>query len=430
MLNRTLQPPLCTPQQMNILRPQIARLPNGATLHWLPADDHEVVRIDLLIEGGRWHQQHPLQALFTNRMLREGTRFYTSAQIASRLDYYGAWLELSCTMLHSCITLYSLSKYLPQTLELLGSMLTEPSFPEAELQVVTETNLQQFQVNLSKVSFLAHRGLMQMLYGPQHPCGRMVEERDYRHIHVELLRDFYRQCYHPSRMHIFLFGKIGDDELRMVTEGLGTCSFGNEIPIPLPPTDFVIQPAAEQRTFTERAEAMQSAVRMGLLTIDNHHPDFQKLRLLVTLLGGYFGSRLMSNIREEKGYTYGIGAELATHPGCSLLHIHTETANEYVPALITEVYHEIDRLQNELVSEEELSMVKNYKLGEMCREMESVFSLADAWIFVQTHGLADNYFSTVLDDVKHTTPQEIRDLAVRYLCKEKLKESVSGKKIS
>lgn len=430
MLNRLQQPPLCTPRQMDILRPQTSLLPNGATLHWLHAGEHEVVRLDIVIEGGRWHQQQPLQALFTNRMLREGTSTYTSAQIASRLDYYGAWLELSCTMQHSCLTVYTLTKYLPQTLELLQSMLTEPLFPEAEFQVVRDTNLQQFQVNLSKVSFLAHRSLMQAVYGPDHPCGRAIEESDYHSLDAESLHSFYDRFYHPHRMHLFLFGKIDDEALRLVTDSLGSCTFGSHLLQPLPSTDFTIEPAKEQRFFTERPDAMQSAVRMGLITIDNRHPDFQKLRLLVTLFGGYFGSRLMSNIREEKGYTYGIGADLATHPGSTLLHIHTETANEYVPALITEVYHEIDRLQNELVSQEELSMVKNYKLGEMCREMESVFSLADAWIFVHNYGLTDHYYSNMLEDVKSTTPAEIRDLAIRYLCKEKLKEAIAGKKIS
>lgn len=128
---------------------------------------------------------------------------------------------------------------------------------------------------------------------------------------------------------------------------------------------------------------MQSAVRMGMLTLEHKHPDFLKTRVLVTLLGGYFGSRLMSNIREEKGYTYNISAYTVPYPGCGMLVISAETANETVEPLIQEVYHEIDRLQNELVAEEELTMVKNYMLGEMCRSYESAFSLADAWIYAR-----------------------------------------------
>ena len=175
---------------------------------------------------------------------------------------------------------------------------------------------------------------------------------------------------------------------------------------------------------------MQSAVRMGMLSLDRCHPDYLKARVMVTLFGGYFGSRLMSNIREEKGYTYGISAGIVSYPGQGMLVVNTETDNEFVEPLIKEVYHEIDRLQNDLVPEEELAMVRNYMLGEMCRSYESAFSLADAWMFVQVSGFDDSYFDDALNAVKEISTEEIRELAGRYLCKEKLKEVISGKKMS
>lgn len=186
----------------------------------------------------------------------------------------------------------------------------------------------------------------------------------------------------------------------------------------------------EKRIFVERSDAMQSAVRMGMLSMERNHPDYLKARVLVTLFGGYFGSRLMSNIREEKGYTYGISAGIIPYPGKGLLVVNTETTNEFVEPLIGEVYHEIDRLQNELVSNEELTMVKNYMLGDNCRSYESAFSLADSWIFVQVSKLQDTYFTDILDAIREVTPEEIRDLAGKHMCKENLKEVISGKKIS
>ena len=159
-------------------------------------------------------------------------------------------------------------------------------------------------------------------------------------------------------------------------------------------------------------------------------PDYLKARVMVTLFGGYFGSRLMSNIREDKGYTYGISAGIMPYPDSGLLVVNAETANEFVEPLIKEVYHEIDRLQNDLVPAEELAMVKNYMLGDMCRSYESAFSLADAWIFIHTSGLPDSYVRDAVEAVKTITPVEIRELASRYLCKETLKEIVSGKKMS
>ena len=118
------------------------------------------------------------------------------------------------------------------------------------------------------------------------------------------------------------------------------------------------------------------------------------------------------------------------YPDSGMFLISTETANEFVDPLIGEVYHEIDRLQNDLVPAEELVMVKNYMLGDMCRSYESAFSLADAWIFIHTSGFSDSYVKDAVDAVKSVTPEEIRELASRHLCKEKLKEAVSGKKMS
>lgn len=429
MLNRTQQPAIQQLRQLDVQAPQRYVLPNGIDLNVINVGESEVTRIDLLIGGGRWSQTQPLQALFTNRMLREGTRSFTSAQIAEKLDYYGAWLDLSNASQHAYVTLYSLNKYLPQTLEVLESIVKEPVFPAHELDVILNTNLQQFVVNHSKVDFLAHRGLMQGVYGADHPCGRLVQEDDYHRITPEVLRSYYDCHYHSGNCSIYLSGRITDSCLRRIEAMWGSEPFGNHGHVVSKP-DFVPVSTTDKRIFIERADALQSAVRMGMLTIPCSHPDYARLRVLVTLFGGYFGSRLMSNIREEKGYTYGISAGIMNYPGDGLLAISTETKNECAEPLIAEVYHEIDRLHNELVTDDELTMVKNYMLGEMCRSYESAFSLADAWLFIQASGLTPRYFDDSLQAVESITPTEIRDLAQRYLCKENLKEVICGKKMS
>lgn len=409
--------------------PERMVLSNGIPLNVLNAGENEVVRIDFLIKGGRWQQVQPLQALFTNRMLREGTRRFTAAEIAERLDYYGAWLELSSASEHAYLTLYSLNKYLPETLDVLESIVKEPIFPEKELGVIIDTNIQQFLVNSSKVDFLAHRGLLKAVFGERHPGGRLVQEEDYHRITPSVLRDFYNRYYHSGNCSIYLSGKVTDECIRKVEQLFGSEPFGTGFRKP-EKKEYLPVVSEEKRIFIERPDALQSAVRMGMLSLDRNHPDYLKLRVLVTLFGGYFGSRLMSNIREEKGYTYGISAGVMPYPGQGVLAVNAETANEFVEPLIAEVYHEIDRLQNDLVPAEELSMVQNYMSGEMCRSYESAFSLADAWIFVQISGLRDSYFTDTLDAVKNVTPEEIRELAGKHLCKEKLKEVVSGKKMS
>lgn len=428
MLNRNLQPDICEPEQIAVQQPELYTLPNGIPLYILDACDCEVTRIDVLMDGGRWHQKQPLQALFTNRMLREGTRRYTAAQIAEKLDYYGAWLDLASASEHTYVTLYSLNKYLPNTLDLLESIIKEPVFPADELKVIINNNIQQFLVNSSKVEFLAHRGLVKAVYGSAHPVGYVVQEDDYRKITSETLQQFYDNFYHSGSCSIYLSGRITPDCIRRVESVFGTGTFGSHWQ-KVEKIHYLPVSTTERRVFIELPDALQSAVRIGGLSLDRCHPDYLKMRVVITLLGGYFGSRLMSNIREEKGYTYGIAASLMTYPDHGMLAISAETTNEYVDPLISEVYHEIDRLQNELVSDEELKMLKNYMLGDMCRSYESAFSLADVWISLQVSGLSSSYFAEALNAVKNITPDEIRELSQKYICKESLKEIISGRKI-
>ena len=418
-MDRTIQPEIQPLKNFHIQTPVRTTLPNGIPLTVINAGEQEVVRMDVLFSGGRWQQSQKLQALFTNRMLREGTTKYTAATIAEKLDYYGSWLELSSSSEYAYITVYSLNKYLAKTLEVVESMIKEPLFPQKELQTILDTNIQQYLVNTSKVDFLAHRSLLKSLYGEQHPCGKIVMEEDYHTITPEVLREFYERHYHSGNCSIFLSGKVTDDIISRVTDIFGI-PFG-QYQLQMPKSSFPFAAIPEKRIFTEREDAMQSAVKMGCTTITREHPDYPKLRVLMTLFGGYFGSRLMSNIREDKGYTYGISAGVVFYPDSGLLIVSTETDNEYVEPLIQEVYHEIDRLHLDPVSAEELRIVRNYMLGEMCRSYESPFSLSDAWIFIATSGLKDDYFARSLQAVNEITPAEIQDLAQRYLCKETLK---------
>lgn len=427
-MDRTIQPEIQDLKNFSVLPPVRTILSNGIPLSVINAGEQEVIRMDILFAGGRWQQTQKLQALFANRMLREGTRKYTAADIAAKLDYYGAWLELSSSSEYAYITLYSLNKYFAETLEVLESIIKEPLFPEKELNTVLDANIQQYLVNTSKVDFLAQRSLLTALYGNEHPCGRPILKEDYHLITPDILREFYDEYYHSGNCAIFLSGKVTDDITRRIESVFGNAPFGN-YQRPLIKKDFPFAATAEKRIFTEREDAMQSGIKLGNTTISRQHPEYLKLRVLMTLFGGYFGSRLMSNIREDKGYTYGISAGVLFYPGSGVMLISTEADNEYVEPLIREVYHEIDRLHSEPVSAGELATVRNYMLGEMCRTYESPFSLSDAWMFIYASGLDDAYFARSLEAVREITSEEIRDFANRYLCKETLKEVIAGKKL-
>jgi len=430
MPDRTSPPPICKPAHSPVREPACVRMPNGIPVYVFDAGESDVVRIDLLFEGGRWQQELPLQALFTNRMLREGTVRFSSGEIAERLDYYGAWLELASAAEYTYLTLYSLGKYLSETLAVLESVVKEPLFPEKELKVVLETNIRQFLVNSSKAEYLAGRALMNLLFGAGHPLGHVLCEDDYRRLTPGVLRHFYDRYYHSAHCSIYLAGRIDGRCLRLVEEHFGQEPFGGVLQAPAGHGRFRPAGGPEDTRFLKREGAAQNAIRMGMLSLNQHHPDYLKLRVLVTLFGGYFGSRLMSNIREQKGYTYGISATLLPYPDEGVLTISADTAPQYVRPLWREVQAEMDRLREERVPGEELERVRNYMLGEMCRSYESVFSLSDAWIFIHISGLDKSYFTGIVEAIETVTSDELQSLAQKYLCKENLKAVVCGENFS
>lgn len=428
MLDRTTPPPIRQLSEFSITQPERKIMKNGIPLNVIYAGTEDVVRFDILIGGGQWNQEQPLQAMFTNRMLREGAGNMTSSQIAERLDYYGAWLELSSSVNCGFITLYSLNKYFERTLAVIADMVKAPLFPEKELAVVTDANKQQFLVNSTRVEMIARKQLNRALFGPQHPFGRYAVAEDYDRITPEVLRSFYQKYYHSGNCKVYISGKVTPEIIRCIEENLGTETWGDvtektETKVISP------MPLKEKQIFIEREDALQSSLKMGCFVMDRKHPDFLKTRVLVTLFGGYFGSRLMSNIREDKGYTYGIGAGIVSYPDTGILAISTEAANEYIHPIITEVYGEMDRLRNDLVPQEELEMVKNYMLGDLCRAYEGPFSLSDAWIYIETAGLDERFFVHSLDAIRGVTSEELRTLAQKYFCKENLIEVIAGKKV-
>lgn len=428
VLDRTIQPSIRQMESFQIQKPKIHIMPNGIPVKILKAGEEEVVRLDIMMRGGQWEQEQPLQAMLTARMLREGSSQYSSSEIAEKLDYYGAWLDVSSSMNYSFVTLYSLNKYFAQTLSVVVSLLREPLFPEKEFSIVLGSNRQQFMINQEKVDVLARKELNQILFGKNHPCGRYASVEDYEKLSVEDLHRLYNKYYHSKNCTCYVSGYVTENVLAIIEEMLGKDVWGNGCVL-RELTD--IQPANRtiKAKFIERNDSCQSAIYLGNFTVDCHHADFFKTRLLITLFGGYFGSRLMKNIREDKGYTYGVNAGMLFYPFRNMMVINTQAANEYVRPIIKEIEHEIDRLQNETVTEKELTMVKNYTMGDMCRNYESPFSLSDAYIFLETAGLQDDFFLLSQQAVFDLTRNDIRELACRYLHKENLIEVVAGKKM-
>ena len=414
MLDRTT-PPSIQPTSLAFRKPTERTLRNGIPVHCIEASGLGAVRIDFVFSAGQYHQARNLQALFTCRMLREGCRGYTAAEFAERLDYYGAWLELSTSMSSTFVTLYTLKKHFSATMELVQRMLTEPTYSEEQLRTVCDNNKANLLINLQKGNTIAMRALRRSIYGDNHPCGIQTQPGDYDTLQVADITDFHHRYYGSRTCQIYLSGEVDDTLLSCVeslfgNEEWGTAEAGGEKIIEengdkCPPSAINIQLEG----------AVQESIRMGCLLMDVNTPDYLSMRVLVAVLGGYFGSRLMKNIREEKGYTYHIGADLVTNTPQAMFMIHCEAQTGKSEEIISEIHREMLRLQNELIPDDELYMVRNYMTGEICRNYESAFSLTDAYIFMNNLGLPPTYLEQTIEAIRTTDAVRLQQLAQQYL---------------
>ncbi|MBR5892816.1 MAG: insulinase family protein [Bacteroidaceae bacterium] len=404
--------------------PRTIRLGNGVLLHLVEGRAEEALRIDFLFSGGYGVQRLPLQALFTNRMLREGTADYTASEISRRLDYYGAWLEAYVMQGCNRLTMYSLGKHVEPMLDLLESMVKRPLFPQKNLSVVRNSNKAFYKINSRKVETVAQRHFENMLWGEAHPLGHIVCAEDYDAITRDSLVEYHNSVYSNSRLEIFLTGKLDDRIVEALDERFGDGVWGG--PFALPAVDAMPAAPIFGRRNVALDGTLQSGVKVGFMALDSDDEDYFKFRFLTVLLGGYFGSRLMSNIREEKGYTYHIEAEIDAYGKKNAFMITTETANGYVERLLGEVSSEIELLRDELVGESELELVRNYTLGELCREYEGAFQKTEAFISVWQSGQPFSALNDYLEAIRTVTAEELRELARKYLVQERMSTVVAG----
>ena len=402
--------------------PHKAVLSNGVPVYIIKGGTQDVLRIDLLVRGGYSIQERPLQALFTNRMLREGTSDYKAEEISRLLDYYGAWIEMYSLQECNRITLYTLGRYLEPMLDMLESMVKRPLFPSENLETIRANNKAFYHINSRKVDVVAQRHFEKAIWGENHPLGHIVCAEDYDAITEELLRKYHSLYYGSQSMAFFISGNVDDKCVAAIEKRFGDIWGSNEN------VDFAVAPpiSVPGASKVKIDGVLQSGIRVGRMVMNTSHPDFHRFRFLTVILGGYFGSRLMSNIRERNGYTYHIEAEIDAYGSRNAFMISTETDNEYVEPLLAEVDKELKRLRDEYVPKEELELVRNYTLGELCREYEGVLPKAEVFISLWLSGQPFEAVNDYLDTVCSVSQTELRSLAQEYLSPEQMSQIVVG----
>ncbi|MVN89903.1 M16 family metallopeptidase [Mucilaginibacter aquatilis] len=423
MLNRTVAPESQAVNHINLIEPGHAALPNGCQVYWFNSGDQDLVRVEWIFNNLRFDKQKPLLNMAVNTMLTEGTANLTAAQIADSIDYYGAFLQAEYGYDQSQLTLYSLNRHLEHTLPVVVDVLTNSQFPQNELDTFVRNQQQKLQVSLQKNDILARRAFNKAVYSDT-IYGLSANAIDYQQLQRTDMLSHFKQMYQPANCTLVISGKVDEATLQQVTGAFANWQNSFE---PADTTQPSITPVTERFFYTEKPEALQSAIRMGLPMVNRSHPDFPALQVLNTVLGGYFGSRLMANIREDKGYTYGIGSGISSLKHGAAFFIATEVGADVCRSAVEEIEKEINLLRSELISEEELSLVKNYMQGSLLGSLENVFSHADKFKNVYFSGLGFDYYDRYTEVIKSITAEELQTLANKYLNFDEFYKVIVGK---
>jgi predicted Zn-dependent peptidase len=421
-IDRSIAPKIVDAVDFNLhLKPYTKYiLKNGVEVYAIDAGAEEVMMIEWVYFAGDWYEEKNLVAAATNFMLKNGTSQKNAFQINEHFEYYGAHLNRAAYNETSTITLHSLTKHIGELLPVVREVITDSVFPEEELVIYKKIMQQRLSVNLLKCDFVAHRLMDAYLYGEQHPYGRFSRFEDYEALTREQLLDFYKKYYQHGKLIIFAAGKLPAN-----LEELLNKNFGDLPNHEAGEKKFPVTPAKEKKQrIINDPNGVQGAIRIARPFPNRHHPDFLKVQVLNSLLGGFFGSRLMSNIREDKGYTYGIHSFIQNHIQQTAWMISTEAGRDVCEATIKEVHYEMKKLREELVDEEELLLVRNYMMGGILGDLDGPFHIIARWKNIILNGLDEKYFYNSINTIKTITAEELKQLAEKYLQPEDFYELV------
>jgi predicted Zn-dependent peptidase len=397
-------------------------LDNGVEVYAYEGGAQEVLLVDMVFDAGNTYEQKNWVAAATNFLLKNGTSTKSSFEITDAFEFYGAHLNRTCTNETATVTLHCLTKHFEEVIPLMGEIISEATFPEKEIAILKQNQIQRLLLNLKKGDFIANRLIDEYLFGFQHPYGKYSVEEDYKNINREDLVQFYEQYYKQGKCVIFIAGKLPTNIQSLLNKYVGQLPLNKkEIKEQVHP---IVSASQKKYSIINDAASVQGSIRLARPFPTRHHPDFPAAQVLNNIFGGFFGSRLMSNIREDKGYTYGIHSYLQNYKHAGVWMVSTDAGKDVCKATIEEVYKEMKRLRETLVEPDELKLVKNYMLGALLGDLDGPFQIISRWKSYLLNDLNEEYFYRTIKVVREVKPEEILALANTYLKEEDFYELV------
>ncbi|MDI1322138.1 MAG: pitrilysin family protein [Algoriphagus sp.] len=421
-LDRSKAPDFRVPEDFELFPPTELLLKNGAKLFFIPTPDLAAVKIEVLGKGNRAFLPlvETLVPSFTLQMLQEGTTSKTSEEIANFFDFHASEVSPLLTYSHEGLSLLTTKKHLEEVIPVFLSLFTDSIFPQEYLEKKQSQRKLSIRLEKEKTASKASQLFRKALFGPGHPYGLESEEKHVDSVTKEKLKSYYSEMLWQD-LEVFVSGDFEGNELENMCESLGVLPNRTRVEeSELPATDTIYQ------VIESRENAVQSSIRIGNWSISKTDPDFFALSVFNTILGGYFGSRLIKNIREDKGHTYGISSSLAEIGDSNYWVIGADVQKAFSQEVIAEIYHEIEKLVSEPIDEDELEVVRNYMIGQMLSRFSSSYDLMDRFRSVHHSGLDFNFYTKKLAFLKSFSAEEVTRVGEKYFKERPLIEVVVG----
>ncbi|MBK8807885.1 MAG: insulinase family protein [Bacteroidales bacterium] len=423
-IDRTKAPDYKTIDSIEYIKANPLTLDNNIQLFTIHVGYQEVIKLDFIFEAGEWVQNASLISEYTVNMLQEGTQKFAASELAEKLDYLGAYIYYSSTKHTNVISVYTLSKHIIETLGIIEDIIKRPIFPEHRFSVYNGKKLQQYIIESQKVEVISQQIFSKNLFGNNHPYGISASTESFEKINLNHLISFHQTNIRSNNCKIIAAGMVDEQVIQAINKYFG----GNDwaCTTEKPALSWQKEPSNNYKQYLEKPDAVQSAIRIGKELVNKHHPDFPALQVFNTVFGGYFSSRLMTNIREDKGYTYGIGSGLVSHREAGYFVIVSQVGKDVYQKALHEIYYELEKLQKELIPDEELQLVKNYMMGTILRNFDGAFALSENLKTLLEYNIGYEYYDNFIQIVRNVSSTDLQAIAISYFKDQQLYEVIAG----
>jgi zinc protease len=400
------------------------KLDNGLQVTLVPFGTVPKVRVELAILAGNANESEKQTSLgdLTAALMREGTATKTATQISQAAARMGGSLDVDVSVNSTEISGDVLSESGPEMVRLVADVARNPKFPESELPRLKADSLRQLSIAKSQPQQMALEKFRGTLY-PGHPYGRIFPTPEMvQGFTLADIRSFYDANFGASRAHLYVAGKFDRAAVEVaIRDAFGGWKAGKPSTLQAP------QPKSARAIYlVDRPGAVQSTILLGMPVPDPSNPDYVPLSVVNTLLGGYFSSRITANLREAKGYTYSPSSQLSSRYRDAYWAEAADVTTNVTGPSLKEIFYEIDRLQSEPPSAEELKAAQNYMAGVFVLQNSSRSGIINVLELVDLHGLPEDFLKTYVKRVSAVTPQDVQRLTQKYIQDDKATIVVVG----